>query len=174
MPWSAALPFYLRRSHDVVGSVEITSTTERIHGLLKLEDERLVVQWRLARETERYGTEIRTDHELEPVREIVLPLAALAGAEVRADGWRRLLGPQVVLTAADLRAFESIAGAAGLRMSHPATLVLRVKRSECLAAREFAAELNLALAETALQRAEAPDALPAPTPERAIGASAPE
>ena len=150
MRTNAALPFFLRRKHEVVGAMEITSTTERIHGLLRLEDERLVVQWRVARATERVGSEIRTDREVEPVREVVLPLRALAGAAARSTGWRWLAGPQVVLTAADLRAFEAITGEAGLKLDHPATLALRVRRSDRLLVEEFVAELNLAVAERGL------------------------
>lgn len=155
----AALPFFLRRKHDVVGAMEITSTTERIHGLLRLEPERLVVQWRVARATERVGMEIRTDREVEPVREVVLALAVLGAAAARTSGVRWLLGPQVVLTAADLRAFEAIAGEAGLKLDHPATLALRVERSDRLLVEEFVAELNLALA--ALPAGAHADALPA-------------
>jgi hypothetical protein len=33
MPHSAAFPFTLRRSHDVVGLSEILSTTRTVHGL---------------------------------------------------------------------------------------------------------------------------------------------
>lgn len=168
MASSTALPFELTRTESEVGAVEIRSTTERIHGLLRLDGDRLVVQWRIARSTELVGWQVRTDRELEPVREVVLPLHALAGAEVRTGGWRRRT--QFVLTAADLRAFEEIAGAAGLKLDHPATLVLNIPRRERLPAREFAADLNLALAERALKRAEATD-LPlrgsvSPVPER--------
>ena len=46
MPRSAALPFSLRRSQDVLGSAEMTTTTERVHGLLRLDGEKLVsVPW---------------------------------------------------------------------------------------------------------------------------------
>ena len=41
MPHSAALPFVLRRSSDVVGGSEITSTRETIHGLLRLDGDKL-------------------------------------------------------------------------------------------------------------------------------------
>jgi hypothetical protein len=153
---TSALPFFLRRSHDVYGGLEFTTTTERIHGLLRLDGERLIVQWRIARETERYGPEIRTDHEVEPVREVILPLSALSGVAVREHRWRWPWGPQLVLTASDLRAFEDIAGAAGLRLAHPATLVLRIQRSERLAAQEFAADVNLAVADQALLSTKAP------------------
>ncbi len=159
MPPSSALPFQLTRASQVIDAQGIRQTVERIDGLLHLEGERLVVQWRAARQTQLYGNVIRADQELDPVREAVVPLAALAGAEVRAGGWH-WFHPRVVLTAADLRAFEDVAGAAGLRLDHPAMLVLDIRRGDGLAAREFAADLNLALAERALGSAESPRALP--------------
>jgi hypothetical protein len=160
-PHSAALPFTLRRSHDVIGLAEITTTTERVHGLLRLLGDRLVIQWRLARATERIGSEIRTDRELEPIREVVVPLSALAGAEVRNSWWSWLRGPRLRLSAADLRAFEQIAGSDGLKLDHPAEFVVNVRRADVLAAREFASELELALADRALRQAERAAELPA-------------
>lgn len=47
-----------------------------------------------------------------------------------------------MLTGADLRAFVEIAGEGGLRLDHPAELVLRVRRSDSLAAREFVGALD--------------------------------
>jgi hypothetical protein len=118
------------------------------------------VQWRLDRKTERYGWEIRTETELEPVREVVLPLGAIAGAAVRAGAWHRVMGPSVVLTARDLRAFEEIAGSAGLRLDHPATLRLNIPRNQIQTAREFVADLNLALAQQDLRLIEEPSRAP--------------
>jgi hypothetical protein len=161
MTRAAALPFTLRRGHDVVGMTEITSTRETVHGLLYLEADRLVVQWRTARATDRVGSEIRTDHELGPVREVVVPLAGVAAAEVRRFWFRWPPGAYIVLTAADLRAFEEIAGEGGLRMEHPAELVLRVRRADRLTAREFAGELGMAIAERALAEARGEPGLPA-------------
>ncbi len=157
MPSSSALPFHLTRTSQVIAAGEIRQTTERIDGLLRLEGERLVVQWRAARQTQLYGNVIRADQELDPVREAVVPLAALAGAQVRAGAWH-WFSPAIVLSAADLRAFEDVAGAAGLRLEHPATLVLEIRRGDRLSAREFAADVNLAVAERALQKAESPAA----------------
>jgi hypothetical protein len=153
---SAALPFTLRRSHDVVGIKEITSTTEKVHGLLRLTGDSLVIQWRVSRTTDRVGMEIRTEQELEEVREVVVPLSALAGARVRWHWFKWPPGQHLVLTASDLRAFEQAAGEAGLRLSHPAELVVRVRRGEVVAAQEFAGELELAVAERALRAAEQP------------------
>lgn len=155
MPRSAVVPFHFKRSQDVLGAGSITSTTETVHGLLRLDGDRLVVQWRLARETAHLGgTEMRTDQELEAVREVVLPLEVLAGAQVRRSRWLFFRSPQVVLTAADLQAFEEVAGEGGLRLKHPAELVVRVQRSDQLLAEEFSAELALAVAERALERHE--------------------
>ena len=53
-----------------------------------------------------------------------------------------------------LRAFEELAGKDGLQLKHPAEFVIRVAGAERLAAREFASELEYALADRALLRAE--------------------
>jgi hypothetical protein len=154
MNQTAALPFHLVRSEDVIGGAEMSTTRETVQGLLLLDGDRLVVQWRLDRATERYGSVIRTDREVEPVRQTVIPLVSIASARVR-HGWLGwLLGPALVLTAADLRAFEEVVGVGGLRLAHPARLTVRIRRGDLLAAREFAAELELAAAERAIRRAE--------------------
>ena len=161
MPHLAALPFVLRRSDDKIAGREITSTHETVHGLLRLDGDRVHVQWRVARSTDRVGKEIRTDHEVEPVREAVIPLSAVASASVRWQ-WRWPPGPYLVLTAADLRAFEEVAGAAGLSLDHPAELALRLRGSDRTLGSEFAGELELALAERALAAAEAQPLLDTP------------
>jgi hypothetical protein len=151
MPRSATLPFVIKRGSDVFSGGGMTTTRETVHGLLRLEDDRLTIQWRVGRKTEHLGsTEMRTDEEVEPVRELVVPLEGVAGAMVRRRWWDWLLGPRLVLRAADLSAFEGMAGRAGLSLDHPAELVLRLRRSDRLAAEEFSAELALALAERQL------------------------
>ena len=149
----AAVPFTLRRSKDVIAGREITSTRETVHGLLRRDGERVLIQWRTSRAIDRVGSEIRSDSEVEPVRELSLPLSALAGAEVRSSWlpWPRL---HVVLTGADLRAFENLAGMEGLQLKHPAQFEIRVARDSRLAALEFVSELELALADRALRAAE--------------------
>ena len=155
---TAALPFTLRRSDEVLGVSSLTTTTETVHGLLRLDGDRVVIQWRSARKTERLGAlEMRTDRELDDVREVVVPLSALAGASRRTSFWGRLRPPRFVLTAGDLRAFEDVAGEDGLGLDHPAELVVRIRRADALQADEFAAELALALAERQLERG-GPDA----------------
>lgn len=151
----AALPFTIRRGTDVVGMTEITSTHETVHGLLRFSGDALVLQWRTQRSTDRVGIQkISTDREIEPVREVEVPLAAVASARVRWL-WRRWPpGYHLVVTGADLRAFEEAAGATGLQLDHPAELVLRIARGQRLSAREFAGEVELAVAERALRAAE--------------------
>jgi len=152
---SAALPFLLKRASDVFSGEGMTTTRETVHGLLRLEHERLTIQWRVGRKTEHLGTEMRTDKEVEPVREIVVPLRGVASAVVRRRWWDRILGPRLVLTAADLGAFEGLAGTDGLSLDHPARLVLRLRRSDLLPAEEFSAELALAIAELGLSESAA-------------------
>ena len=118
-----------------------------------MEEDELVVQWRLQREIEKVGATIETNRELEPVREVRIPLSAIAGATVRRQAWY-FFGPRLVLAAADLAAFETMTGAAGLALDHPATLTLKVPRGSLLQAREFAAELNLEIAERMIGAAE--------------------
>ncbi|MGH7712832.1 MAG: hypothetical protein ACREOG_16195 [Gemmatimonadaceae bacterium] len=155
-----ALPFFLRRSEDVIAKGEITSTAETVHGLVRLEGDRLVLQWRVSRETDRVGREIRTDREVDPVQEVAVPLSGVAAAKVRASWWP-WSGARLVLTAADLRAFEHLVGKGGLRLDHPAEIVLRLRLRDRIAAQEFAGELELALAEQALRAAEVPGAVTA-------------
>ena len=151
MTHQAAVPFRLSRGQDEFTAGSVTSTTEVVHGLLRLDDDRLVVQWRLARRTEHMGAvSVRSDEELEAVRELVVPLAGLAGAAVRRRWWAPWRGPLLVLRAADLRAFEDLAGEGGLRLDHPAELLLGLRRADLLLAEEFAAEVALAVAERAL------------------------
>ncbi len=159
---TAALPFSLRRSQDVLGSAEMTTTTEKVHGLLRLDGDRLVIQWRLTRKTQTLGTEIRTEEKMEPVREIDLPLRAVSGAKVRRPWWLFGTGLRLVLTAADLQAFDGLAGEGGLKLGHPAEVVLRLRRRDALAAEEFTAELALALAELSLPEPKSPGTLAPP------------
>ena len=155
MPRFATLPFTLRRSKDSFTASSMTTTTETVHGLLRMEGDELTVQWRLARKTDYLGAAAQhTDEEFEAVREATIPLSAMAGAIVRRPWWRFWSGPRIVLMASDLRALEAVTGEDGLRLAHPAKLVLTVRRSDALVAAEFAAELELAIAERALERSD--------------------
>ena len=177
MAYSQALPFTLRRSKDTFTSSEFTSTTETAHGLLRLEGDSLVIQWRLARTTERFGaSNMQTDEELGAVREVVVPLAGVAGALVRRGFLQWFTGPRIVIRASDLQAFEAVTGEEGLRLGHPAEIVLRLRRADVLAAEEFAAELELAVAQRRLDgggrssvlppaEVDGPEGLPAPSAE---------
>jgi hypothetical protein len=145
---TATVPFTIRRSKDEFGTTTFSSTTETVHGLLRLEGEEVIIQWRLDRKTERYSaTSIKTDEDMEPVREVVIPLDAVAGAFVRKRWWEFWKGPWLVLTAADLHAFDRVAGDGGLRLAHPAEMVVGLRRADRMLAEEFTAELTLAVAE---------------------------
>lgn len=156
-----ALPFTLRRSNGVISGKEITSIVETIHGLLRVDGNSLVLQWRVQRQTDRVGSEIRSDRELEPVREATIPVASVSGAVVRSPRWRRSRPGRLVLTAADLRAFEGLTGPGGLELAYPAQLVLEVRKEDNDAARELATQIELAIGDHALRIAEG-DAAAAP------------
>jgi hypothetical protein len=165
MTSAAAVPFLIRRVHSAIRGPEITATREDFHGLLRLSGEQLVFQWSTAREVSRVGREVLVARDLGPVQEVSLPVGGLAGAQVR---WRFLPWPprwQLVLRAADLQAFRALAGEAALLLEHPAELVLDLRRSDRAIAREFAAELDFALAEASLQAAEGSQLPPAESDE---------
>lgn len=154
----AAVPFTLKRSSDLYrwsageykwSAGEYKSTRETVHGLVRLEADRLVIQWRVAVQTESsIGSEsYETREDIEPVREIVIPLATVAGAFVPERRWWDWTGPKLVITASDLLAFEKVAGQEGLKLEHPSKLALKVARADRLIAEEFAAEVVLAVAQ---------------------------
>jgi hypothetical protein len=149
----AAVPFTLRRSKDEFSSTSLTSTVETIHGLLRLTGDQIVIQWRLARKTESYtATAMKTDEDMEAVQEVVIPLEAVATAFVRRRWWEFWKGPRMVLTAADLQAFDEVVGKSGLRLNHPAEMAVAIRRKDLVLAEEFTAELTLAVAELAAGR----------------------
>lgn len=163
----AAVPFHLTRSRDQFTAASVTSTREVIHGLLRLEGDRLVFQWRLTRRTEHMGAmDMRADEEREAVRELIVPLSGVAGATVRRRRWAPWQGSRLTLRAADLRAFEEVAGEGGLKLDHPAELVLGLRRADVLAAEEFAAEVTLAVAERSLASGEGGVGAPLDRPGR--------
>lgn len=159
-----AVPFRLRRSDDAIGGGGITSTEETIYGLVRFVGDAVQLQWRVERKIDRIGPEIRTDREIGEVREVTIPLARLAAARVQRSLWAFWRRPKVVLTGADLTAFEAIAGEQGLALDHPGQIELPLRRSDRLAGEALCAELNLGVADLALAQAEALDALPPANP----------
>lgn len=148
MPHTHALPFVIKRTTDEVFGKTMSATTETAHGLLRIEGDTLVVQWRVARKVESFSLDsLSTDEEMEDVREVRIPLHQVAGAYVRQRWWEVLGKPKLVLRAADLQAFEPLTGEEGLKLAHPAEIVLPIRRTHRLAAEEFAAELELAVAQ---------------------------
>lgn len=153
MPRHATLPFLVRRSSDVFTGLSVISTTETVHGLFRLEEQRLVVQWRLSTSTDEVGPQIRTDMAVGEVREVTIPLAAVGGALLRRPWWafgRRLT---LVLTANDLQAMDVLAGTGGLQLAHPGQLEVRLRPSDRDLAHEFIADLALALSENEMRLA---------------------
>ncbi len=151
-----ALPFTIRRGSDTHNRDGFTSVVETVHGLLRVDGETLHVQWRLHRATDQYGRQTRSDVEVEPVREVAIPLGELTDAAVRRPWWAWRGGSRLTLTAWSLEAFAVLAGPDGLSLPHPAQLELRIRGDDRAAALDFVADLRLALAERAMRLASGP------------------
>lgn len=159
----AALPFQVSGEHQVIANGTVTTTEERRHGVVRLEGTILTVQWRVEREIQKVGVEIRTDVEREGMRSVPVRVDQLGDARVRTRGrwfWRRW---ELVITARDLSAFDPLAGNDGFAFEHPAELVLPLRTTDIELAREFTSEVELAVAELALSAAERA-AVPLPAP----------
>ncbi len=96
------------------------------------------------------------------MREATIPIASVSGAVVRSPRWRLGRARRLILTAADLRAFEGLTGPGGLELAHPAQLVLDVRKQDKDAARELATQVELAIGDHALRIAEGDDAAATP------------
>ena len=141
----AALPFQVSGEHQVIANGTVTTTEERRHGVVHLEGTTLTVQWRVEREIQKVGVEIRTDVERDGMRSVPVRVDQLGDARVRSRGrwfWRRW---ELVLTARDLSAFDPLVGNDGFAFEHPAELVLPVRSADIELAREFASEVELAM-----------------------------
>lgn len=157
MPRPATLPFSLSRTQSQYRTASVTSTTEKVQGVLHLESGVLRITWRRAVVTESYSSlDMKTDEDVEEVREVELPLTALGRAWLREPRWfRRFRGSRLILTATDLRAFESFAGPEGLGLEHAGRVELRIAREDRLEAAEFLADLEMAQAQRLLEAGEA-------------------
>lgn len=160
-----ALAFTVKYGTDVMEGSSVTSTVERVHGLLRIEGRRLTVQWRTRTTTDVVGSRISSEEKVDELREVSVPLAALASAAVRHPWPRWLRRPWLEITASDLRAFESLVGTGGIGRIHPAQIRLTLERVDRWAAEEFVGDLLLAMAEgEALPPAGATAALPPSAP----------
>jgi hypothetical protein len=136
-----------------------------VHGLLRIEGSRLLVQWRTRITTDMMGARMTTEEKVDDLREAAVPLSALASAVVRHPWPRWFRKPWLEITAADLRAFEALVGAGGIGRIHPAQLRLTLERADRWAAEEFVGDLMLAIAQG--------DALPPGATTAALPPSAP-
>ncbi len=150
-----SLPFTAKQrssTHTVVG---YTATAETTHGMLRIDGDRLVIEWKVRRSTTRAGATYETREETDPVAEAAIPISRLASAMIQRGRW--WLGgarPRLVLAANDLRAFESVTATGALSLKHPSRLEFTLARRDLDAAIDFAGELELAISDLQLRRAE--------------------
>lgn len=114
-----------------------------VHGVVRTEPEGLVLEFR---SNESY-------FGAKPAREGEIRTAVVPWSDVQAIEFRRrfLRGGALVLRTRSLRALDGVPGARGSEVS------LSVARADQLAARELAANVELALAEHRLRALDAPD-----------------
>lgn len=146
------LPFRLEADDDSeVSPWYFRAVSYELHGLARLEEGRLVLQWSGTSEvTEIKGTATRVREEPLPVRRVVLPVTQIASVALEGGWWR----PRVVLRVADLGVLSDIPGAAR------GALALRIARSDRALARDLITGIEILAADAALAAAESPPPLP--------------
>lgn len=153
---TAVLPFRLKAASETqVAAWHSRTVSYRIHGLVRVEDGRLVLQWSGAAEViEMKGTGARVKEETLPVRTVTLPVTRVAQLALEGRWWRWRL----VLRATDLAALAEVPGA------RDGALILWIARRDRAIAAELIANLEIQQADAALAAAEEPPPLPPDTP----------
>ena len=150
----AGVPFSISLDEtqvDASPGIHYLSLRRRVLGIVRLDDERLLLQLAESRAvTEVSDVGVRQRTEASPVDERAVPLDLLGDARLR----RRWLAWELVITATDLHAFEGLPGSRGVELR------LRVDRRHRAEAVELVGALRLALADLALRHAEAGRRLP--------------
>lgn len=132
---------------QVHGPRKVTSTHELCEGLLRVDADALVFQVLVTRTTTRVGgSSVETDRSTDPVRDIRLPISAIASIRIRRTGWLRRR--EVVIVARDLKAFIDLPGARAQELKIP------VRREHADIAAELVGTVELAMADYALKLAE--------------------
>lgn len=149
---TVALPFRLKATDESeVAAWYLRAVSYRLHGIARLEDGRLVIQWSGTSEvTEVKGTAARVREETLPVRSVALPITRITTVMLAGGWWR----PRVVLRVADLSVLAAIPGAA-----HGA-LTLWIRRGDRALAQDLITGVEIQAADAALAAAEAPPPLP--------------
>ena len=131
------VPFTLKRQEVTSATVRYEQVDTVVRGLLRLDDDELVVQWCEEETVTRMDWGYSREKSESEVREKRVPLAALRSAQLRRRWW---LFTDLALAAADLRAFEGVPGGRG------SELVVRIARADRSAAADLASSIELALA----------------------------
>lgn len=153
---TTVLPFRLKAASETqVAPWHTRTVSYRIHGLARVEDGHVVLQWSGAAEViEVKGTGTRVKKETLPVRTVTLPVTRVAQLALAGRWWRW----RVVLRATDLAALAEVPGA------RDGALTLWIARRDRAIAAELIINLEIQQADAALAAAEEPPPLPPDTP----------
>lgn len=151
---TAVLPFRLKAAAETqVAPWNTRIVSYRIHGLVRIEDTRLVLEWSGTAEIiETKGTGTRIKEEALSVRAVTLPVTRVAQLALEGRWWRW----RVVLRATDLAALAEVPGA------RDGALTLWIARRDRSIAAELITNLEIQQADAALAAAEEPPPLPPP------------
>jgi hypothetical protein len=134
-----AVPFTLKRQETTYASSRWEQVDTVVRGLLRLDDDELVFQWREEDTVTQGGFGYSQEKSESEVMEKRVPLAALRSARLQRRLW---LFTDLVLAAADLRAFAGVPG----RRGSGTELAVRIARADRSAAADLASSIELALA----------------------------
>ncbi|MGH7720497.1 MAG: hypothetical protein ACREON_16825 [Gemmatimonadaceae bacterium] len=150
--FASALPFTLRvAGKSRVERGYVAETKYRVHGVARVQNARLVLEWSGTMEIAeagRGGAGTRT--EPIPLARTELPLLQVTSAELRSRWWR----PRLELVISDLGAAIAIPGSRGGRV------VLRLARRDWTAASDLVSTVELERADAMLRAADALPELP--------------
>ncbi len=127
------------------------SVSMRLHGVLRLAGDKLVLEWSGTRHLSEAGRgSARSVTEPVPVSRVVLPVASLGRIALRQRWWR----PRIELVSNDLAAVAGVPSARGGRIE------LAIARSDRHSAADLISRIELAAADHALAAAERLHQLP--------------
>lgn len=147
MSRSPVVPFALTPPKEVsVNGGRVLSREYQVRGVARLEIDRLTLEWSGSIEiVEVSSGNTRQLRESVPAQRLVLPLARIASIELRARWWR----PYIELRTTGIGPLELVPTATAGR------LALRVTRRDRGAAAELVSQVQLGMADLALNEAEA-------------------
>lgn len=122
MSTAPILPFRLRKrltQYEWTGANE--STIDLVHGLIRLEEDRIVIETTLSRRLRKMSAlgSMETNYENFPVEVRAIELSSLIGVSFRVPTWNFWTAPRVVFHVMEMGLIEGLPGAGSGEFSVP-------------------------------------------------------